>query len=60
MGWLHVVPIAHALSSVSAAVEDGVLVSVFVLFLVKNVAESRFSHNFIVSTHVVANDSSST
>ena len=45
MGWLHVVPIAHALSAISAAVEDGVFV--FVFLLVKNVAESRFrlSHN---------------
>ena len=34
------VPIAHALSSVSSAVEDGVFVFVFLLLLVKNVAES--------------------
>ena len=42
MGWLHMVSIAHILSSVSAAVEDGVFVFVFVFLLVKNVAESRF------------------
>ena len=47
MGWLHMVPIAHPLSSVSAAVEDGVFEFVFVFLLVNNVAESRFrlSHN---------------
>ena len=41
------VPIAHVISSVSSAVEDGVFVFVFLLLLVKNVAESRFriSHN---------------
>ena len=52
MDWLHVVPIAHALSSVSSAVEDGVFVLVFLLSLVKNVEESRFrlSHN-IYSIH---------
>ena len=44
------VPIAHALSSVSSAVEDGVFV--FLLLLVKNVAESRFrlGHN-VYSIH---------
>ena len=36
------VSIAHALSSVSSAVENGVFVFVFLLLLVKNVAESRF------------------
>ena len=42
------VPIAHAISSVSSAVEDGVFVFVFLLLLVKNVAETRFrlGHNF--------------
>ena len=52
MDWLYVVPIAHALSSVSSAVEDGVFVFVFLLLLVKNVAESRFrlSHN-VYSIH---------
>ena len=29
MDWLHVVPLAHAISSVSSAVEDGVFVFVF-------------------------------
>ena len=44
------VPIAHALSSVSAAVEDGAFA--FVFLLVKNVAESRFrlGHN-VYSIH---------